>query len=210
MTNDEPGSVRAAMLRALRSAAQFEVPEATLEECLAATPELLGNPERIATAEALVRSTLASGVPLPATQRAFALPVLGNIAEAVIESILAEIGWQPCYDDDAGSASGHGVDLLMLDPSLERVVAIEVKSTIQRGRWPRLASGDQEQLTPSWFDAPGNQGMVEWQLGSADIYTMVVQVHLRRRLWRSCLAADPLTPQPIVDFEQLSDLDWLT
>jgi len=90
------------------------------------------------------------------------------------------------------------------------VVAIEVKSTMQPARWPRLESGAREQLTSAWFAAPGNQGMSEWQLGSADIYTMVVQVHLRRHLWRSCLAGDRLTPQPIVDLEQLCDLDWLT
>jgi hypothetical protein len=55
------------------------------------------------------------------------------------------------------------VDLLMLHPLLERLVAIEVKSTIQLGRWPRLATGRNEQLTPAWFDAPGNQGITEWE-----------------------------------------------
>ncbi len=124
-------------------------------------------------------------------------------------SWLADHGWQPVYDD-AGSSSGHGVDLRMLDPSLERLVAIEVKSTIQQGRWPRLATGRSEQMTQSWFDAPGNQGMAEWHVGATDIYAMVAQVHLRRRLWRSCIAGDAQLPQPVTSAEQLSGLNWLT
>lgn len=91
-----------------------------------------------------------------------ALPVLGDIAEAVVESVLADHGWQPVHDDDAGFSFGHGVDLLMLDPGLDRMVAIEVKSTIQPARWPRLATGANEQLTSAWFNGLGNQGMVEW------------------------------------------------
>jgi hypothetical protein len=47
-------------------------------------------------------------------------------------------------------------------------------------------------------------------LASADVFTMVVQVHLRRRSWRACLAGEVRQPRPIVDLEQLADLDWVT
>ena len=136
--------------------------------------------------------------------------MLGNVAEAVVEVILEELGWQPVSDDTAGFSAGHGIDLLMLDPALERMIAIEVKSTIQPSRWPRLAAGRREQLTPEWFDAPRNEGMVEWDLSAADVYTMVVQVHLHRLRWRACLARDPQSPHPVIDLDQLSSLEWLS
>lgn len=202
--------IRSALLRALRSGSQFEIPTEALASCLKAEPKLLDNPKRIAVAEALIEPTLVAGAPIPATARAEILPVLGNIAEAVVEIILEEQGWQPVSDDAAGFSSGHGVDLLMLDPTLERMVAIEVKSTTQSSRWPRLAAGSREQLTPEWFDAPRNEAMVDWSLSAADVYTMVVQVHLRRLRWRACLAHDLRSPQPLIDLDQLASLEWLT
>ena len=66
-----------------------------------------------------------------------------------------------------------------------------------------------EQLTPEWFDSPGNQSMVEWDVSAADVYTMVVQVHLHRRRWRACLAGDLTSPHPLVELDQLDDLAWL-
>lgn len=202
--------VRAALLRALREAARFDLPADVLDECLRAEPTLLSAPDRVAAAEAVIRGTLADGSPIPADVRGGVLPVLGNIAEAVIEVILEMQGWQPVGDDPTGFSSAHGIDLLMLDPTFEHLVAIEVKSTIQASRWPRLAAGSREQLTPEWFDAPGNEGMTEWDLGSADIYTMVVQVHLRQLRWRACLAGDIRSPQPLAGLDQLASLDWLT
>lgn len=201
--------IRSGLLRALRDSTQFEIAEDSLEACLVAEPTLLDDPARIAAAERVISGRLIGDTPVPAATRAEVLPVLGNIAEAVVESILADQGWQPVEDDTAGYSSGRGVDLLMLDSTLERLVAIEVKSTIQPSRWPRLASGRREQLTPEWFDSPGNQSMVDWSVGAADVYTMVVQVHLHRRRWRACLAADLRLPHPLLDLEQLDDLQWL-
>lgn len=202
--------IRSAILKALRSATPFDITDQTLEGCLTANPELLCRPKRVDATESAIKAALLSDATIPSEGMSAALPVLGNIAEAVVESVLADHGWQPVYDDDAGSSFGHGVDLLMLDPALDRMVAIEVKSTIQPARWPRLATGRDEQLTPAWFNGPGNQGMVEWSLGAADIFTMVAQVHFRRRLWRSCLAGDPRVPRPVTEPEQLSDLTWLS
>lgn len=202
--------IRAATLHALRLGTQFDIPTEALAECLNAEPKLLGNPRRIAAAESLIHRALADGTRIPAPTRAEVLPVLGNVAEAVVEVILEEQGWQPVSDDTAGFSSAHGIDLLMLDPAMERVVAIEVKSTIQPSRWPRLAAGRREQLTPKWFDTPRNQGMVEWGLSATDVFTMVVQVHLRRRRWRACLASDLRQPHPLVDLDQLASLEWVS
>ena len=202
--------LRPALLRALRSATQFELPPQVLSTCLHAEPSLLDDPTRIAAAEALIEGTLVEGSAIPATARGTVLPVLGNVAEAVVEVILVEEGWTPVVHDVGGFSSGHGIDLLMLDATMERLVAVEVKSTVQRSRWPRLARGRHEQLTPEWLDAPGNEGMVEWALDSQDVYLMVVQVHLHRRRWRACLAGDPAVVRPLVDLDQLADLEWLT
>ena len=195
--------------RALRQATTFTIPEETLRGTLTATPALIRDPERLALVEASVKETLTEGAPLPAALRSSALPVLGNVAEAVVETLLANHGWQPVYDDDQGFSSGPGVDLIMLDPTLSRVVAIEVKSTIQQGRWPRLARGRSQQLTPHWLDGSKNTGMAEWGVRSSDIYLMVAQVHLRGRRWRCCLAGDVTAPQPVTEKRQLDDLDWL-
>ncbi len=204
-----PNQVRAVTQRALRQATEFPIPEETLRETLTATPALIRDPERLALLESSIKETLTHGAPLPATLRPSALPVLGNIAEAVVETLLADHGWQPVYDDDQGFSFGPGVDLLMLDPTLSRLVAIEVKSTIQQGRWPRLARGLSEQLTPHWLDGSRNTGMAEWGVASSDIYLMVAQVHLRRRRWRCCLAGDATAPQPVTEKRHLDDLDWL-
>lgn len=206
MTSD----IRSGLLRALRSATQFEVPPDVLTVCLNAEPGLLDDPQRISAAEALIKDALLEGTSIPVSARAGLLPVLGNIAEAVVESILEQHGWQPVGDDSAGFASGHGIDLLMLDSGLGRLIAVEVKSTIQPSRWPRLAAGRREQLTPAWLNAPGNELMVEWGLDSRDIYLMVAQVHLSRRRWRACVASKPHVALPLVDLSQLTTLDWLT
>ena len=204
-----PSAVRTVTQRALRDAAQFVITEEILLGHLTATPELLRDPQRLAPLEAAIRATLAEGAPLPANIRSSAVPVLGNIAEAIIESTLADLGWQPVYDDDRGFSSGHGIDLLMLDPTLERLVAIEVKSTIQPRRWPRLARGRSEQLTPEWLDGPRNTGMLDSAVSSADVYMMVAQIHLGRRRWRCCLAGGPSQSQPVTEEGQLMNLDWV-
>lgn len=204
-----PAEVRTTLLRALRSAFQFDVPVDILEACLTAEPTLLRDPAGMAAAENVISRTVSEGLAIPADMRGVVLPVLGNVAEAVIESILEAEGWQPVGDDPTGFSSGHGIDLLMLDPTYEHLVAIEVKSTIQASRWPRLAAGRREQLNPEWFDAPGNEGMREWGLSSADVYKMVAQLHFRRLRWRACLARDIRFPHPLEGPEQLASLHWL-
>lgn len=135
---------------------------------------------QIGELERSVVALLTHGRPIPADHRGSIQPVLGNIAEAAIEAALVELGWQPVYDDDKTSSSSHGVDLLMLDPSLVRVVAIEVKSTVQLARWPRLTRPGDSQMSAAWFDKDDNPGMREWEMRSTDAYAILCQVRLRQ------------------------------
>lgn len=202
-------AIRARTLRALRTAAQFDIPPESLASAMTAAPELLSRPEKVAELEGHIRAALLEGIPLPAHARWATLPALGNIAEAFVESMLVDFGWQPLFDDDSGYSAGHGVDLLMLDPSLSAVFAIEVKSTIQRSRWPRLASASRAQMTPAWLGRASNEGMLEWGFEADDVYSMTVQAHLGRLKWRACTSGDLDAPQPIAAVEQLLDLSWL-
>tara|TARA_R100000365_G_C2748652_1_gene81005 strand:+ start:10799 stop:11458 length:660 start_codon:yes stop_codon:yes gene_type:complete len=204
------GPSRADILRALRDARLFDIPLESLTGVVTATPGLLRHPHRVAEAERHVRRFLAEETPIPPPIRSSVLPVLGNIAEAYVESMLADLGWHPVFDDDTAFSSGHGIDLLMLDPSLSAVAAIEVKSTIQRGRWPRLNPPSRAQMTPDWLDSTRNAGMREWDVSSADVHPMIVQVHLGRLLWRACVSSGSHVPKPIIRIDQLENLHWLT
>jgi hypothetical protein len=115
---------------------------------MSAQANLTADRDRIDRLERHLRALLIDAVPLPPQWRAPCLPVLGSIAEAVVEATLTQLGWLPYFDDDAGESHAPGVDLLMLDAEVERVVAIEVKSTVQPRRWPRLARSDQ--MTHAW------------------------------------------------------------
>ena len=203
------GPSRADTLRALRDARQFDISAESLIGVVTATPGLLRHPHRVAEAERHVRRFLIEGTPIPPPIRSSVLPVLGNIAEAYVESMLADFGWHPVFDDDTAFSSGHGIDLLMLDPSLSDVVVIEVKSTIQRGRWPRLNPASRAQMTADWLDNTRNAGMREWELSSADVHLMIVQIHFGRLLWRACVSSGSHLPQPVTRIDQLQDLSWM-
>lgn len=185
------------------------IPHETLADCLSANKDLVRQAERLEEIEADVGALLLEGRPLPADKRAAARPVLGNIAEAIVESVLCELGWQPLQDDIEGISFGPGVDLMMLDPDMARVIAIEVKSTVQPARWPRLARGAAEQMTPDWLDQPRNTAMNELSVRSDDIFVMVVQVHFQRRLWRASIGPTAAEQSPITAEEDLTDLTWI-
>lgn len=204
-------AIRAKTLQALRAAAQFDIRPEALADVLTATPHLLARPELVGEVEKHVRALFLKGIAIPAHARSSTLPVLGNIAEAFVESVLVDFGWQALNDDDRGYSAGHGVDLLRLDPSLSAIVAVavEVKSTIQRGRWPRLPPTARAQMTAAWLGRASNEGMREWALEADDVYSMIVQAHLGRLKWRACVAAELDAPLPIASVEQLVDFGWL-
>ncbi len=67
---------------------------------------------------------------LPQGQRRRALlGVMGHIAESVVAAMLAELGYAPIWQ--FRGPGRHGVDLIMLAPANDHVVAIEVKSTFR-------------------------------------------------------------------------------
>lgn len=202
-------TVRASLVKALRSAAPFDIPDDVLDACLHAAPELVAEPARLKEIEPDVRRLLLHGTRLPAGRRAAALPVLGNIAEAVVETLLVEAGWAPLADDTHGRSFGHGVDLLMADPTLERVVGIEVKSTVQHARWPRVERHGVDQLSPEWLDKTDNPGMHDVGVASADVYVMVAQVHFTRRCWRAIIGPTAATTHPVKASSQLTDIAWI-
>lgn len=176
-----------------------------LLECVHATTAS----DRIDDLEQSVADLLLHGRPIPVQHRGSIQPVLGNIAEAVIETTLVELGWQPVSNDSSGSSSSHGVDLLMLDPDLDRLVAIEVKSTVQLARWPRLPRHGDSQLSAGWFDKDDNPAMRDWDLQSTDIYALLCQVRLRRRDWRAVVIGIARPDQPVGSIDDLSDLSWV-
>lgn len=204
MTNPQAG-----LVKALRSATAFEVPDEILANRLRATPDLVREADRLAKIEAGIRQLLLHGTPLPPERRAAARPVLGNAAEAVVESLLVEAGWTPLDHDAHGVSFGHGVDLLMLGPALERVVTVEVKSTVQPARWRRLSRHGIGQLTPEWLDKVDNPGMRGLRANSSDVYVMIAQLQLTRRRWRACLGPTASSARPLVSAAQLDDLDWV-
>jgi hypothetical protein len=202
-------AIRTRTLQALRTAAQFDIPWESLARVMTATTDLLPRPERVAEVEGHVRAVLLHRVTIPAHDRSATLSALGNIAEAFVESMLVDLGWQPLYDDDSGYSAGQGVDLLMLDPSLSAIFAIEVKSTIQRGRWPRLPPASRAQMTPAWLGRASNEEMRGWDFEADDVNSMIVQARLGRLKWRACVAAELDAPLPIASIDQLIDLSWL-
>jgi hypothetical protein len=60
--------------------------------------------------------------------------VTGHVAESVVELLLAELGYHAVHDFIGPGR--HGVDLLMLFPAADHVLAIEVKGTLRPGCVP--------------------------------------------------------------------------
>ena len=103
----------------------------------------------------------------------------------------------------------HGVDLLVLTPA-GQMVAVEVKGTLRSGRWPRLSRRDLMQMSAAWIDKRDNPGMAEWDLGSEDVYGMVVAVNFPDRALRIAVTADFEHLHPVSALDDVLDLSWLS
>ena len=88
--------------------------------------------------------------------------VTGHVAESVVELLLDDIGYHPVWHFTGPGR--HGVDLLMLSPAADHVLAIEVKGTLRAGRVPRLSRRATLQMSAAWVDKRDNPGMAEWEL----------------------------------------------
>lgn len=141
------------------------------------------------------------------SDRARLAGITGHVGESAAELILVEHGWTPVWHFTG--PGGHGVDLLMLDPTRERLVAVEVKATFRKGRWPRLTGGIPPQMDASWLDKPDNPAMLDWGLSSNDLYGGVMAMNFRDLLWKAAFTDDLRTWQPVGAEARLDDLPWL-
>lgn len=143
----------------------------------------------------------------PAARRGALAGVTGRVAESVVEALLVELGYQPLWHF-AGPGQ-HGVDLMVLCPAGERVVAVEVKGTLRRGYWPRLLRRELVQFSGPWVDKIDNPGMANWDQRSQDVYGMVVLANFADVAYRAAGTADFRHLQTVREVRQLADLGWL-
>lgn len=196
--------------RALAAATALPLAEDIVTSCIPSQPATPDGYQPLTPTEVAFTAAFATSLPqLSPSQRIGLQATAGNIAEAVVEVILADAGWNPLYHEHRPASGGHGVDLLMLTPDLKKVFAIEVKATLQRARWPRLARPHQQQMSPPWLDRISNEGMVDVDLQSADIYGMVSFVHFARRKLKFVVTNDFTTYEPVSSTDDLLDVAQL-
>jgi hypothetical protein len=127
--------------------------------------------------------------------------VTGHVAESVVELLLAEIGYHPVWHFTGPGR--HGVDLLMLSPQADHVLAIEVKGTLRAGVVPRLSRRAVLQMSAAWVDKADNPGMAEWQLDSADVYGAVIAVNFADMTLRVVVSTDFCSWRAVTSLEDL-------
>ncbi|MDF1597094.1 MAG: hypothetical protein P1T08_13520 [Acidimicrobiia bacterium] len=130
----------------------------------------------------------------------------GHIAESIVETVLVDIGYTPLWHFAAG---GHGVDLVLITPQFDAVLAIEVKGTLRPGRLPSLRRADLDQMTPEWLEKSDNPGMKEWNLTAEDVFGAVFLVNFADRLIKAGVTSDFRTVLPVDRLDDLADLSWL-
>lgn len=193
--------------QALRAAAPLPLSEADITSCIESKPRNEAGERELTPAEAAFAQAVTTSLQqVPQAQRAGLQATAGNIAEAVVEVVLVDLGWSPLYHDVNPSSGGHGVDLVMLTPSMDKVAAIEVKATLQPDRWPRLAPVRMNQMTTQWLDKLGNAGMIATELHAADVYGLIAMVQFARRHMKAAITEDFVSYLPINSIEQLEDL----
>lgn len=179
--------------RALRVATPFPLDASTIDSCL---------DEQRDHYDALFRRARTSGLgSIDRTERSGHLwRVVGEVAEAVAEIILDELGYTVFWHiTDTGV---HGVDLLFLSPD-EAVLALEVKGTLRAGVIPRLTPSRLRQMSREWLNQPGNPAMSEWELEADDLYAGVMVIDLATPAYRISLSSDFETYVPVIERAQL-------
>lgn len=170
----------------LRSAPPLELPTKLVESCIdsgQASAQL---------AESQFRSAFVGSLgALPRQARAGGLNgVTGHIAESVAETILVDAGWSPVEHFLGPFSGGHGIDLALLSPSLEHLFVVEVKGTLQPGRWPGLTRGEIDQMSIEWLSGPDNAGMRSLGLDGNAVSGLVLLFQFARRQWKGVLTPD--------------------
>jgi hypothetical protein len=147
-------------------------------------------------------------ISLPRSHRRGALlGVMGHIAESAVELALCELDYAPVWH--LVGPGRHGVDLIMLSPSTDHLVAVEVKSTFRPRQVPRLTVAELTQMSRGWLDRADNPGMREWALTADDVYGLVAVVNFSDRTLRYGATADFEQLHPIRHLDQVRDLRWL-
>jgi hypothetical protein len=151
------------------------------------------------------RACTASLAALPREERGGGLAgVTGHVGESIVEVVLAGHGWSPVWHFTGPGR--HGVDLLLLGPGAERLVAVEVKATLRPSHWPRVR---RHLEMPTWLDKSDNPGMADWELRSEDVYGAVALVSFHELGCKVALTSDFLSWCPVTRGAELDDLDWL-
>jgi hypothetical protein len=179
---------------ALRSAPPLPLSAAVVASCLD-----LGNPLDARFAHAWTHSLQV----LERRLRGDALAgVSRHVAESVVEVLLADVGYRAVWQFTGPGR--HGVDLLMASPTLDHVLAIEVKGTLRARHVPRLSRRAVAQMSAAWVDQRDNPGMAEWQLQSADVYGAVVAVSFAEMAVRAIVSEDFEHWRPVAALEDLA------
>ena len=145
---------------------------------------------------------------IPLDRRRGRLPgVIGHIAESIAESIFVDLAFIPLWHFD--SNGGNGVDLLMILPAFDGVVAIEVKGTLRSGRLARLRNAQLGQMTPGWLASPVNAGMIEWDLEAHRVYGAIFVINFADLLFKVAATADFRRVVAVEDLKMMTDLKWL-
>lgn len=180
---------------ALRSAPPISLDRKSVSGCL--DPEQ--RPGDVTFAVAWTRSLHA----LAPHERAGALAgITGHVAESVVELMLTNVGYHPIHH--FVGPGRHGVDLLMLSPATDHVLAIEVKGTLRAGCVPRLSRRAQEQMSAAWVDKIDNPAMAEWELQSEDVYAAVISVNFADMTLRAAVSVDFVHWRPIAGLADLA------
>jgi hypothetical protein len=181
--------------RALRAATPFPLGAETIAGCLGEDDPF----------DALFRRARAEGLARlqPRERSGHLWRVIGEVAEAVAEIVLDEVGYRVFWHITERGA--HGVDLLFLSPD-ECVLALEVKGTLRPGAISRLTPSRLRQMSREWLNKPDNPAMGEWEFEADDLYAGVMVVDLATPAFRIALSGDFETYVPVLGLAELVTL----
>jgi hypothetical protein len=184
----------------MRAAEPFPIPDETIAECLD-----LADP-----AESLFATAWRGGldaIPREARRGAL-LGAMSRIAESVIEVIFEPFGYTSIHHFSHPGL--HGVDLLLLAPDQDAVVAVQVAATLRSNHVARLTKRSLVQMSGRRPGRADNPGTTERERMNKDVYGAIVAVNLADRLYRVAFTADFKSLLPVTAQEQLTNLGWLT
>jgi hypothetical protein len=185
--------------RALRSSRPFPLTAAIIDGCLDESRDVFD------TAFRRARQVGLAG--LDRTERSGHLwRVVGEVAEAVAELVLDELGYTVFWQITTPGI--RGVDLLFLSPD-DAILALEVKGTLRAGAIPRLTPSRLRQMSREWLNKPDNPAMSDSGLEADDLFAGVMVVDLVTPQFRLALSGDFESYRPVTDREALRSLAWL-